>query len=101
MLERKSGPIEFSIDRTGGDYKNIDVKTDPTGAVCGQACEAEQPLPRLDLCAAGLSRRLGALLPEGADDRAAPQAMLRVGRGAVTAGRRRSLNSQEHEIERG
>jgi hypothetical protein len=42
VLERKSGPIEFSIDRTGGDYRNMDVKTDATGAVCGQACEAEQ-----------------------------------------------------------
>ncbi len=37
----KSGPIEFSIDRTGGDYRNLDVKADPTGAVCGTACEAE------------------------------------------------------------
>lgn len=42
VLERKSGPIEFSIDRTGGDYRNIEVKSDPTGSVCGQACEAEQ-----------------------------------------------------------
>ena len=42
VLERKSGPIEFSIDRTGGDYRNMDVKTDATGSVCGQACEAEQ-----------------------------------------------------------
>lgn len=49
VLERKSvpvdksgGPIEFSMDRTGGDYKSIDVKSDPNGAVCAQACEAEQ-----------------------------------------------------------
>jgi hypothetical protein len=42
VLERKSGPIEFSIDRTGGDYRNMDVKTDATGSVCGQACAAEQ-----------------------------------------------------------
>ena len=40
-LERKSGPIEFSIDRTGGDLRNMDVSADPTGSVCGQACEAE------------------------------------------------------------
>ena len=32
VLERKSGPIEFSMDRTGGDYKNIEVKSDPNGA---------------------------------------------------------------------
>ena len=37
VLEKKSGPIEFSIDRTGGDYRNLDVKADPTGAVCGAA----------------------------------------------------------------
>jgi hypothetical protein len=42
VLERKSGPIEFSIDRTGGDYRNMDVATDATGAVCGKACEGEQ-----------------------------------------------------------
>ena len=41
VLERKSGPIEFSIDRTGGDLRNMDVSSDPTGSVCGQACEAE------------------------------------------------------------
>ena len=40
--ERNTGPIEFSIDRTGGDYRNMEVKTDATGAVCAQACEAEQ-----------------------------------------------------------
>jgi PAN domain-containing protein len=42
VLERKSGPIEFSIDRTGGDLRNMEVNADPTGSVCGQACEAEQ-----------------------------------------------------------
>lgn len=42
VLERKSGPIEFSIDRTGGDFRSMDVSTDPTGSVCGAACEAEQ-----------------------------------------------------------
>jgi len=42
VQERTSGPIEFSIDRTGGDYRNMEVKTDATGAVCAQACEAEQ-----------------------------------------------------------
>ena len=41
VLEKKSGPIEFSIDRTGGDLRNLDVKSDPTGAVCEQACKDE------------------------------------------------------------
>src|SRR2546421_3905090 len=42
-------------------------------------------LPRLDLCAAGLSGDVGALFPEGAAHPPAAQAMLRVGRGALTA----------------
>lgn len=43
VLDRKgSGQIEFSIDRTGGDYRSVEVKDDPTGAVCGATCEAEQ-----------------------------------------------------------
>ena len=41
VLEKKSGQMEFSIDRTGGDMRSMDVSTDPTGSVCGQACEAE------------------------------------------------------------
>ena len=41
VLEKRSGPIEFSIDRTGGDYRNLDVKPDTTGSVCGAACEAD------------------------------------------------------------
>ena len=41
VLERKGGPIEFSIDRTGGDYKALDVATDPAGAPCEAACKGE------------------------------------------------------------
>jgi hypothetical protein len=41
VLEKKRGPIEFSIDRTGGDLRNLDVKADPTGSVCEQACKDE------------------------------------------------------------
>jgi hypothetical protein len=57
VLERKSGPIEFSIDRTGGDYKNLDVATDPAGATCGAACKAE------DRCRAWTYVRPGYLGP--------------------------------------
>jgi hypothetical protein len=42
VLEKKSGPTEFSIDRTGGDYKNLDVATDPAGAPCETACKGEE-----------------------------------------------------------
>ena len=37
----ESGPIEFSIDRTGGDYRNMDVTSDPTGSDCEEACKGE------------------------------------------------------------
>src|SRR5437764_14329563 len=32
VLNKKSDTVEFSMDRTGGDYKNLDVTTDPAGA---------------------------------------------------------------------
>lgn len=41
VAEPRRGPIEFSIDRSGGDYRNIDVATDPTGATCKAACEGD------------------------------------------------------------
>jgi hypothetical protein len=41
VLERKGGAVEFSIDRTGGDYKNLDVATDPAGAPCEAACKGD------------------------------------------------------------
>ncbi len=86
VLERKSGPIEFSIDRTGGDYQESWTwQPIRPASVCGHGVRGRAALPRLDLCAAGLSRAVRALLPEGAAHRAAPQAVLRVGRGAVIA----------------
>ena len=37
LVEPKTGPAEFSIDRVGGDYRSFDVAADPTG---------ERPAPR-------------------------------------------------------
>jgi len=42
VLDKKSDTVEFSMDRTGGDYKNLDVATDPAGATCEAACKAEE-----------------------------------------------------------
>lgn len=42
VIEPKGGPVEFSIDRFGGDYKTVEISPDPTGAACKAACEAEQ-----------------------------------------------------------
>lgn len=41
VIEPRKGPIEYSIDRLGGDYRNLDVMPDPAGAPCKAACEAE------------------------------------------------------------
>jgi len=41
VLDKKSDTVEFSMDRTGGDYKNLDVAKDPAGATCESACKAE------------------------------------------------------------
>ena len=41
VVERRQGPLEFSIDRYGGDYRYFEVAPDPTGASCQAACEAE------------------------------------------------------------
>ena len=41
VIEPRSGPVEFSIDRFGGDYRYFEVAPDPAGAACKAACEAE------------------------------------------------------------
>ena len=41
LLEPNSDLLEFSIDRYGGDFRAIDVPTDPTGDVCAKACQAD------------------------------------------------------------
>ncbi len=41
VVEPRSGSAEFSMDRPGGDYRNLDVATDPAGKTCQSICEAE------------------------------------------------------------
>ena len=41
VIEPRTGAAEFSIDRTGGDYRYFAIAADPTGASCKAACEAE------------------------------------------------------------
>ena len=41
VIEPRRGPIEFSIDRNGGDYRNLEVTPDAAGAPCKAACDAE------------------------------------------------------------
>jgi hypothetical protein len=42
VIEPRSGPIEFAIDRMGGDYRHFEVPSDHTGRICQLACEAEE-----------------------------------------------------------
>ena len=34
VIEPRGGPIEFSIDRIGGDYRHFDLPPDPSGKSC-------------------------------------------------------------------
>jgi PAN domain len=42
IIEPYSGPIELSIDRTGGDYRQFELPPDPTGKSCQSACEGDE-----------------------------------------------------------
>lgn len=37
--ENRPGPLENSIDRYGGDYKNFDLQNPPNAEACKKACE--------------------------------------------------------------
>jgi hypothetical protein len=41
LVELRPGPIENAIDRTGGDYRNFEIPSDPNVETCKQACEGE------------------------------------------------------------
>jgi len=41
VSEPRKGPIEFAIDRFGGDYRNLDVAADASGEPCKAACDAD------------------------------------------------------------
>jgi hypothetical protein len=58
VIEPRHGSREFSIDRTGGDYRNLDVPPNPTGETCKVACDAENQ------CRAWTYVRPGYLGPE-------------------------------------
>ncbi len=41
VIEPRRGPIEYSIDRTGSDYRNLDIAPDSEGAPCKATCDGE------------------------------------------------------------
>ncbi|MGH6768895.1 MAG: PAN domain-containing protein [Xanthobacteraceae bacterium] len=42
VIEPRSGPTEFAIDRMGGDYRHFELPPDPSGTSCQLACEADE-----------------------------------------------------------
>jgi hypothetical protein len=41
VIEPHHGTREYSIDRTGGDYRNVEVPANATGETCKAVCDAE------------------------------------------------------------
>jgi hypothetical protein len=41
VIERRTGPVEYSTDRVGGDYRSFDMPADADSAACKAACEGE------------------------------------------------------------
>jgi hypothetical protein len=41
VIEPNAGTIEYSIDRTGGDYRAFETAPDPKGKACAEACQGE------------------------------------------------------------
>ena len=42
VIEPRGGPVEFAIDRSGGDYRHFELPADSSGRSCQLACEAEE-----------------------------------------------------------
>ena len=41
VIQPRRGPVEYSIDRHGGDYSTFNTTADPAGAPCKAACEGD------------------------------------------------------------
>jgi hypothetical protein len=42
VVAPRRGPIEFAIDRIGGDYKSFELPADPSGLSCKALCDADK-----------------------------------------------------------
>ena len=42
IIDLNAGPIEFAIDRSGGDYRHFELPPDSSGKSCQAACEGEE-----------------------------------------------------------
>ncbi len=41
VIEPRGGPVEFSTDRYGGDFRNFELPPSPSGAACKAACDGD------------------------------------------------------------
>lgn len=41
IIPPRKGPLEFGIDRLGGDYREFSIPADASGAGCNAACEGD------------------------------------------------------------
>jgi hypothetical protein len=41
VIEPQAGEVEYSIDRSGGDYRSFETPLDPKGKACADACQDE------------------------------------------------------------
>jgi hypothetical protein len=42
VIEPRGSPVEFAIDRSGGDYRSFELPPDNTGKACQLACEGDE-----------------------------------------------------------
>jgi hypothetical protein len=42
VVEPRLGILEYSIDRTGGDYRTFETRAEPAGSACKTACESDK-----------------------------------------------------------
>jgi hypothetical protein len=42
VVAPRHGPVEFAIDRVGGDYKTFELTPDPSGLSCKALCDADK-----------------------------------------------------------
>ena len=42
VVERRDGKAEMFTDRPGGDYRNVEVETDPKGETCKAVCDDDK-----------------------------------------------------------
>ncbi len=84
VIEPRGGPVEYSIDRYGGDLRNLELPPELDRQCVQGRVRGRQQMPRMDLPAARLRGAGGALLPQESSEAATPAAVLHFGGRAVS-----------------